>query len=553
MLFTGNVVMAQSNYQGGVVVSAFEFGPLDMLSLSQHNGTFSTARATAMGGAFTALGGDLASMSINPAGIGMYRGSTFGFTPAMNFSGSDNLFSPNIINNNRFSVNNLGTVINTYLGSGKTTAFNFGFSYNKLADFNYSYEVNPSMGSHSLADLMSFHLNGLYQYLAGNGWDGISQKWLKSDPFLNTSLSLAEWGAILGYQTGLVTSMKPGDENWAMYGVNGIDLNAKVSPHMKVVNKGSVGEYNMTGSLNIENKLYLGLGITFQDIYLSRRIYYSEDYVDNSGDASGVKYLDRMKYDQSVRMSGFGMNFKIGAIYRPIPELRIGLAVHTPTWTTVTHEYFASMETFFVDNSYARSETLLNYYDMSYNSPPRLMAGISYTLGEYAAFSFDYERVWYNGMRLTGEDAYVRQGYKDEVTDLYKASNNFKAGIEVKPIPEIALRAGYAYYGTPMRYADTADNRYSKPVVKQTQNISAGIGFRLGYNVMLDLAYVYSIDKYCNFDVFYYQGQLLKGTSDGDGEIIHTNPDNPLTTEGGPIGDLKVNRHTALISLSFLF
>lgn len=543
---------AQNNYQGGVVVSAFDFGPLDMLSLSQHNGTFSTARATAMGGAFTSLGGDLASMSINPAGIGMYRGSTFGFTPAMNFSSSGNSFSPGNINKNRFSVNNLGTVINTYLGSGTVTAFNFGFSYNKLADYNYSYEVKMPKGVHSLADLMSFHLNGLYEYLGGYGWDGISQKWLKNDPFMNNALSLAEWGAILGYQTGLVTSMKPGDENWAMYGVDGIDLNAGVLPGMRVENKGSVGEYNMTGSLNIGNKLYLGLGITFQDIYLARGIYYSEEYVNNEGNASGVKYMSRLIYDQSVRMSGFGMNFKIGAIYRPVPGLRIGLAVHTPTWTTVTHEYFASMETFFVDNRAARAETLLNYYDMNYNSPPRLMAGVSYTLGNYAAFSFDYERVWYNGMRLTGEDRYVKQGYKDEITDLYKASDNFKAGIEVKPIPEVALRAGYAYYGTPLRYPDTVDERYSKPVVKQTQSISAGIGFRLGYNVTLDLAYVYSMDKYCNFDLFYYQGQLLKGTSEGDGEIIYTG-NNPLTTEGGPVSDLKVNRHTALMSLSFLF
>lgn len=549
-LFTaGNKLMAQNNYQGGVVVSAFDFGPLDMLSLSQYNGTFTTARATAMGGAFTALGGDLASMSINPAGIGMYRGSTFGFSPAMNFSGSDNSFSPGRINNSRFAVNNIGAVINTYLGSGTVTAFNFGFSYNKLADFNYTYRVEMPEGSLSLADLMSYHLNGLYQFLGGNGWDGIPQNWLKNDPFRNYDIGLGEWGAVLGYNTGLVTSMKPGDDNWSLYGVDGIDVNAGVLPGMKVVSRGSVGEYNMTGGMNIGNKLYLGLGITFQDIFLSRGIYYYEEYTNNKGDASGVKYLRGMNYDQSVRMSGFGMNFKVGAIYRPIQNLRIGLAVHTPTWTTVTHEYFASMRTDFVADRSIEKETLLNYYDTSYNSPPRLMAGISYTLGDYAAFSFDYERVWYNAMRLTGDEyTSVKQGFKDEITELYKPANNFKAGVEVKPVPEVAIRAGYSYYGTPLSYPDNNDVRYSKPVIKQTQNLSAGLGFRLGYNAMLDLAYVYSMDKYCNFDLFYYEGELLKG----NGETINTG-NNPLTTEGGPIRDLKVNRHTAVMSLSFLF
>lgn len=39
-----------------------------------------SARFVAMGGAFTSLGGDLTSMTQNPAGLGIYRSSDIGLT-----------------------------------------------------------------------------------------------------------------------------------------------------------------------------------------------------------------------------------------------------------------------------------------------------------------------------------------------------------------------------------------------------------------------------------------------------------------------------------------
>src|SRR5687767_5149023 len=49
-------------------------------SLLQYGGT---ARYLGAGGAFSAIGGDFTTLSINPAGIGLYRGNEFTFTPAL--------------------------------------------------------------------------------------------------------------------------------------------------------------------------------------------------------------------------------------------------------------------------------------------------------------------------------------------------------------------------------------------------------------------------------------------------------------------------------------
>lgn len=536
---------AKAQYLGGVAVTATDMGPLDMLSLSQYNTPLTTARATAMGGAFTSLGGDLASMSINPAGIGMYRGSAYGFSPAMNFSYMDNSFSPGKSNTNRFSVNNIGMVANTYLSSNKLTSFNLGFSYNKLADFNNSYEVAMPSGGYSIGEIFAYQLNGLMTYMRDGNWNwgGLQQKDIlrSADPMYNEGLVyMQEWGAVMAFNNGLVSSTNPNDMDWDLYAMNYV---TDVNSNMRVESRGSVGEYNFAGGWNIDNKLYLGVTVSMQDIYRAMNIYYSESYGRNDN-------LRSMDYNQQVKMSGVGVNFKLGAIYRPIPSLRIGLAVHTPSWTSITHEYYGEMTTTFALNKSNFMKTPLNYYDVNFNSPTRLLAGISYTLGDYAAFALDYELAAYNGMRLTNGLDQEREGFKNEIKELYKPSHNLKAGIEVKPDPRIALRAGYSYYGSPLKYPE---DRYSKFILNETHNLSAGLGFRLGRNTSLDFAYVYSMNKYAKSDIFYYEGGLRRWDDAAQEVEITDTGNDPLTTKPSPIDDLRLDRHSVVMTIGFHF
>ncbi|MDR1682109.1 MAG: TonB-dependent receptor, partial [Candidatus Symbiothrix sp.] len=67
------------------ILSVFAEGELDAVRLSRSD-LKGTARGVAMGGAFGALGGDVTSIGINPAGLGIYRSSeintSLGFTSA---------------------------------------------------------------------------------------------------------------------------------------------------------------------------------------------------------------------------------------------------------------------------------------------------------------------------------------------------------------------------------------------------------------------------------------------------------------------------------------
>ena len=102
---------------GGLLVSANSFSPLDMLRSSQNDYSLTTGRVAAMGGAFTALGGDMATIGINPAGLGMYRTSAWGFSPTLTFSDTKSSFMAGNNNATRFGFSNVVTVLSLVMNS----------------------------------------------------------------------------------------------------------------------------------------------------------------------------------------------------------------------------------------------------------------------------------------------------------------------------------------------------------------------------------------------------------------------------------------------------
>ena len=77
--------------------------------------TFATARSVGFGGALGSVGGDFSSLSVNPAGIGIYRKSEFMVTPGLRFNGTNTDYSgsSSADNNVRFGFNNNIQLLNT--------------------------------------------------------------------------------------------------------------------------------------------------------------------------------------------------------------------------------------------------------------------------------------------------------------------------------------------------------------------------------------------------------------------------------------------------------
>lgn len=477
----------------------------DMLRLSQYDYSMSTARSAAMGGAFTSLGADLSSMSINPAGLGMYQSSDAAGTFNLSVTSMDSEYSGSstMRNSTKFSMNNLGVALNVFRDSGSVRSVTVGIGYNKLADFNSTQSFSGTTGLSSITEVFAEQISGVSQSTLNKG---------SYNPYYYTDSD--QWGGVLAWQTGVLdpATDSNGNEYSSLYTpFFNLDPDAEVYNSLKNVTKGYIGEYTLSVGANIDNILYVGATLGIQDI-----VYESTSYYDESYSTYDSQYkLEGIIYDRSSKIVGTGANIKIGAVINPVSLLRIGIAYHSPTWISINSENIDYMGAVYYGSSYEGTidtPYLLNEYNIA--TPSRLLAGASLTIPNVGLISFDYERVWYNSMRLSyGDDLYYDEEMTEYIKELFAPANNFRAGIEITPTSNISIRAGYAYYGNCFSYDDIISaNGY--PDCNSWTSISAGLGYRFG-STYVDLTYVLSTYNYNDTDIFYYDygdGVIESGT-----------------------------------------
>ena len=505
-LLLGTTVKAQGFDAGGLVIDPSTMTAFDMFNTSTTQFSFGTARSAAMAGAMTSLGADASSMSINPAGLGMYRSNEITFTPMMTFGCSKSdaaAFEGG--KSSRFGVGNFGLVAKLRESSTGITAINMGLAYNRLADFNYKYSFATMGANSSIADVFAGQLAaaGITSTQLKGSYDGAGHfAWGNFDP--------TYWGAILGYKTGLVNDANGG---WGRDMVGG---GAAVDGYTTVESKGSAGEWVWSLGMNFGSKFYLGLSLGAATINRERHIYYGEGYNYNSAPALNYQ-MEHFNYDQVEKMKGTGVNLKVGAIYRPIEDLRIGVAFHTPTYYNITYSYQGGMtsevkavnnvDDYKLDeNGYIRpalsDESILliddGDYSWAYTTPTRLMFGASYTVAKQLILSVDYERDWYNTMRL--KDSPYGALYKGYIKDTFKGSNTLRVGAEWRFIKQMALRMGYGLWSGALRDKNAI---YSSPVTYHTEYMSTGLGVALSKHFTIDATYQYSSSKTTPYKSFY--------------------------------------------------
>ena len=546
---------AAAQQSGGLLMDKDLLMPSDMFELSQTQFNFGTARAMAMAGAFTSLGADLSSMSINPAGLGMYRHNDISVTPMMSFARSKTN-APEYGNNSRdrFSMANIGVVINAYEGSRSLVSLNIGFGYNRIADLNYDYAFQRQNQAATIGDAYARQLywGGISKNSFYNGGGSGNWNW--------NNIAPEYWNAALAYRGFLVDQVDPNKpDSWQPTWVT---PNADVDHYTMLRSKGSIGEYVLSVGANINNKIYIGASLGIQSVYQRKYIDYVEEYfysdpsqaIPDFGN-SGLDYqLLRWKLNQSVIVDGTGVNFKAGVVYRPMANLRLGVAIHTPTYYSLDRKFQSAA----AGLAYANNDTDPNVKpddegyistagdpnmtspllvddgpnSWSFVSPTRLMFGASYTFGERGVISVDYERDWYNGIRIkdnpSGLDS--QSWYNDTFRDVFKGSNILRVGAEFKPLPVLALRAGFGYSGSMLKDDKTV---LASPAIKETTYYGAGIGFVLARGVLLDVAYQYMSSKTTDYYLFYAED---KGG--------HTE---------SAVYSTDINRHNVALTLGFRF
>ena len=214
--------------------------------------------------------------------------------------------------------------------------------------------------------------------------------------------------------------------------------NELVNQNLTINKEGFLNEYVFSFGANFNHKLYVGATIGMQDLYYNETSTYSED--------GGFGYFD---YSKSASTRGFGYNFKLGVIYKPIPALRLGAAIHTPTFFDFKETYSDVMSSDLKNvstdaNGSHKAETPLGDYGYKMDTPTRMIGSIAYQFGKKGMLSFDFENVDYSKMQYrNGRDGYNFSSENTNLTTIYRSVTNLRFGGEFKPVDVVSLRAGY--------------------------------------------------------------------------------------------------------------
>ncbi|MFA8300095.1 MAG: OmpP1/FadL family transporter [Hyphomicrobiales bacterium] len=444
-----------------------------------------TARSVSMGGAFGALGGDPSSLSLNPAGLGVYRSSEFSVTPVITLGNAKSTYLNETNTDGRgvFNFGNIGLIFSNEIPNRLNTDgfrfVNFGISLNRMADFNNRYMMTGNNRDISRVDI----------------W--IDQSFHKTTDELTNENGSFIYGPGLAYETYLINPLED-SEGRPFYNSFVPDLpkynnapEAFLRQEQTTETRGSLNEWDFSVAANYNDILYMGftLGVPYFR-YMEDRTF-REENVNNlgvePGKESGFNYYE---YKESYEMYGTGINLKGGIIVKPVDFLRVGISAHTPTWyPNVNFSYSTSMTAdVYVDDpdndkqgffeNY--SESPINEFKYNLRTPYRLMGSLAFLFGQYGLISAEYEYVDYTNSKLKASDYSFRTENQD-IQNNYKSANNFRIGTEWR-LMSFSFRGGFNYQESPFESSDFKNAKactYSLGVGYKNQNVFMDLGWSL--------------------------------------------------------------------------
>lgn len=447
-----------------------------------------TARFMAMGGAFCAVGGDMSTLPYNPAGIAVFNKNQLEITPGVAISNVTSSFNGNspLGNETGTFVIQSGGFVATWRTKNKDAGWkncNFGIVYNRTNDFNSNFTITGVNKNNSLADEFKDIANSSGQ----------------------TPGNLEPFQAGPAFQAGILDTV-PGTNGTQYFNVIDpyLEKGDYVTQTKSVSTTGSAGETDISFGGNYNNKFYIGGSIGIADIDYTEDDNYTEtaNYTDNTYG------FQQFSFAQNLTTTGSGVNFKLGGIYRITDWLRIGAAVHTPTFYSMTDNYSTSLTSQFTSSPYSGSGGVFGPYGSSYSNnysfttPMKAMGGAAVVWNEsnnfQAIISADYEYVDYSTARFSESGTSFEDENSAIIADLEPASN-LRGGIEAVFNNTFSIRVGYDYYGS-------AGNPYVPSTGSEgaRQTFCGGFGIKFS-QVFLDLTYTLTNykDTYYMYDPSY--------------------------------------------------
>jgi len=449
-----------------------------------------TARIQAAGGAMGSLGGDVSATFVNPAGLGFYKTGDFVFTPAYRFGNakSSYLGRTEKQNTSTFTWGTTGFVFGSGDGKSRIRSSAVSLVYNRTADFNSNimYRGMNNQSSYSQKFLEEIQRNNIK--------DG------------NVLANDYPFGSSLAFNTYWIDTIGGGTNgNFNFQSRSANLLSSGLLQQNTVETSGGIDEIALGFAENIKDKWMIGGSIAVPYLHYKR----VGEFIEADTTSLTNNHFNYAQVDETLRTKGFGFNVKLGAIYKPSEYWRLGLAIHSPTFFTLTDKYETSITTdtergtVYSDYSLDYTNNAPSEFKYDYLTPFKAIGSISYVLREiqdvtkqrgFLTADVEYVNYKINSFSATGDNpdqsSVDYMGKLNEAIDrAYKGTFNFRAGGELK-FTTLMVRLGAAYYGNP--YQNIQGEKGHK------LNLSGGLGYR-NKGFFVDLTYVHSMNKDVHF------------------------------------------------------
>ena len=428
-----------------------------------------TARFRAMGGAFGALGGDLSSINVNPAGSAIFSNnqlavslSTFNKKNDSNYFGTSTTESKS-----NFDMNQTGGVfvfknLNT---SSNWKKFSVAINYENVNDFDnavFSAGVNPT---NSIDKYFLRYANGV-----------------PLGAITNSNYSELDNGAqqaYLGFK-GYIINPSVDTPNNTLYTSN-VTPGGNYNQQNSINSSGYNGKISFNIATSYKDKLYIGVNLNshFTDYVQSTSFY------ESNRNKLGTDYtVTSLRFNNNLYTYGTGFSFQIGAIAKVTNEIRLGLAYDSPIWYNFSDEFsqnLTSVSTNSVDqlSPDVVEPGITNYYaPYQLVSPSKFTGSFAYIFGKTGLISIDYTVRDYASTKFRPENDLYFRDLNTQMSNILDITNEFRIGAEYK-IKEWSLRGGYRFEESPYQ---------NKTTIGDLKSFSGGLGYNFG-TFKVDLSY----------------------------------------------------------------
>ncbi len=368
-----------------------------LFSQSDQNGT---ARYTAMGGAFGALGGDISSININPAGISVYKNSIFSGTFNSRFTNINTKYYGNSIKtqNEYVDISQIGAVLVFDTANDfEWSKFVLGFNYLVNKDFKNSFTAK---GNSRVATFTEY----------------------------------------------------PKDTNKPKIAYNNAD-----KQQFSTIFGGETTEFNFGISALYNNKLHLGLSFNSYDLKFNQQA--DLDEFNNDGNKNN---LDTNLYQENIT-TGTAYSLSAGFIYKVHQNFRFGLSYQTPTWFTevlqdTNYQSDSDEEigkiNYTQGNEHSKFTALTESIAYKLKTPSKITASAAVIFGKMGLISIDYSMKNYQKIQLSdGLFTNENNFFQNSLRNTY----SINIGTEWR-LDRFSIRGGYVFKQSPDKNALNSDN-----------------------------------------------------------------------------------------------